>query len=375
MTESIFWISASFIIYTYAGYPLLIWLLAKTKKEQQPNINNLTEWPEVTIVIPVYNERKNVEKKIKNIISLDYPKDKLSMIFVSDGSTDDTNEFLEKIPQVKIIAYPERKGKPTALNTAVEHVNSEVIVFTDVRQELDSLAIKYLVARLMQPGIGAVSGELCHKISDTGVGKNVGLYWRYEKWIRKSESKVYATSGVTGALYAIHKNDYIPLRKDTLLDDFEVPMKILATGKRVVLETNAKLYDVSQEDIAGEKIRKIRTLTGNYQSFAWNPWLFMPWKNPIFFQFISHKVFRLIVPYTMVTAFYGSLMSSGSFYVWLALLQSIFYLLGLAGMYSTTIRNNKLVGFIVVFIQLNSSAVIALKQYLFNKVQVKWEKA
>lgn len=375
MTESIFWISASFIVYTYAGYPLIIWLLAKTRNELHLDIHKQQEWPAVTIVIPVYNERGHAEKKINNINALDYPKNKLSIMFVSDGSTDDTNEFLAKISQVKCITYPERQGKPTALNVAVENVSSEVIVFTDVRQEVDVLAVKYLVARLMQPGIGAVSGELNHKVSDTGIGKNVGLYWRYEKWIRKSESKIYATSGVTGALYAIRKKDYVPLRKETLLDDFEVPMQILATGKRVVLETNAKLYDISQEDIAGEKIRKIRTLTGNYQSFAWNLWLFSPWKNPIFFQFISHKVFRLIVPYAMVTAFYGSLMSSGSFYLWLVILQSIFYFLGLAGMYSTAIRNNKFISFIVVFMQLNSSAVIALKQFLFNKVQVKWEKA
>jgi len=345
------------------------------KTAQASGADERSEWPTVSIIIPVHNERVNAEKKVKNLQNLSYPRERLEIIFISDGSTDDTNDYLEQLSDIKFLSYPKRQGKPTALNKAVSQAKSEIIVFTDVRQELDSMAVKHLVDSLLQDNIGAVSGELSHKSSATETGKNVGLYWRYEKWIRKSESMFYSTAGVTGALYAIRKADYEILRPETLLDDFEVPMKILAKGKRVILDPNAKLFDVSQEDIEGEKKRKIRTLTGNYQSFLWNPWLFIPWKNPIFFQFVSHKVFRLIVPYALVSVFITSIFSSGWIYEMFLFLQSTFYLLGILGIFSKSINSNKLVSFIVVFIQLNISAVIALKIYLLNQVQVTWEKA
>lgn len=374
MSTTIFWVCLLFILYTYIGYPLIIWMLSKTRTKVTVIIEGYENWPDISIVVPVYNEVPNIRKKIENLESLNYPKDKVQIIFVSDGSTDNTNEFLSSYKNIKFISYEKRQGKPTALNTAVENISTEIIVFTDVRQKLDKNAVKYLIKRLMIPGIGAVSGELCHEESTTNIGKNVGIYWLYEKWIRKSESRFSSTAGVTGALYAIHKKNYRMLRKDTLLDDFEIPIHIIKMKLRVVLESQAKLYDQSQEDILGEKKRKVRTLTGNFQSYMWNLWLFIPWINPILFQFLSHKVFRLIVPYAMFLQLVSSLISHGVFYTFIFWFQVLFYSLGFSGMYSDSIRKIKLISIIVVFIELNVAAVLALKQFVSGKVNVRWDK-
>lgn len=374
MSEYLFWFSLMFIIYTYFAYPVLIWGLSFLRSVSRLDIQGDIDWPEISIVIPVYNEINNIGKKIINILSVDYPSNKISIVLVSDGSDDGTDEIYSKDSRVTFITYKERQGKPTALNFALERITTEIVIFTDVRQSLDKLAVKYLVRRLMVPGIGAVSGELCHEKSASNIGKNVGLYWRYEKWIRKSESRFNSTAGVTGALYAIHTRNYHPLRKDTLLDDFEVPMFIVKKKLRVVLESQAKVYDTSQEDIAGEKKRKIRTLTGNFQSFLWNKWLFNPLKNPIVFQFISHKLFRLFVPYAMLLSLLSSYTTNGLFYFIMFWLQLGFYFIGVIGVVSEKFKNIKLISVIVVFIELNLSAVLALKQFLSGKVKVRWDK-
>ena len=372
--EVIFWFATVFILYTYAGYPLLIWLVAKKHMPILGHPEEHSEWPNVAVIVPVHNEEANVVSKLDNLKLLDYPQDKLEIIFVSDGSTDETNELLAKYSDIKLISYSLRKGKPTALNTAVSEADSDILLFTDVRQELDAQAVKFLVSTLSQNGVGAVSGELVHRDPLTHTGRNVGLYWRYEKWIRKAESQFHSTAGVTGALYIIHRNDYIPLLEDTLLDDFEVPIHILKNGQRVVFDPRAKIYDEAQEESTAEQKRKIRTLTGNYQSFIRNLWLFSPRLNPIFFQFISHKVFRLLVPYALIFTIVTSLLLPGLFYQSILWLQLVFYGLALAAFIWPTLRMNRLINLIVVFVSMNWAVLIALKNVLAQKVEVRWEK-
>lgn len=370
----IFWISVSFIAYTYIGYPLLIWLMTRKRNGPSLHVEGVNNWPNVEIVIPVFNEESNVLKKLTNLRSLNYPKGKFHITFVSDGSYDRTNALLQNHRDVSLLAYATRRGKPHALNVALSHVRSEVVVFTDARQRLAPDSLKRIVARLMQPGIGAVSGELLHVDPQTEVGKHVGLYWRYEKWIRKAESSIHSTAGVTGALYAIRRRDFVNLREDTLLDDFEIPIQILRSGYRVVFEEGALVYDSPQEIIAGERKRKTRTLTGNFQSFLRNLWLFSPLSNPIFFQFISHKVFRLFVPYAMAFTFISSLTAEGGFYLLMSFLQALFYVAGLMGLLWPALRMTRLVSFIVVFLEMNWSAVAAFWNFVFQHVEIRWEK-
>lgn len=370
----VFWISAGFVIYTYIGYPVLVWMLSTLLPANEIKDNQLKEHPEVTIVIPVYNEFDKVQRKLESLRLQNYPIEKIHMLFISDGSTDETEAFLAQQDDVMLISNPKRMGKPHSLNIAMEHVRTDIVVFTDARQPLSANAIGRLVRRLQDPKIGAVSGELIFRSPESNTGQNVGLYWRYEKWIRKSESRYYSTAGATGALYAIHKADYKCLSKDTLLDDFEIPIQILREGKRVVFEPKARAYDEVQEEVSRERTRKIRTLTGNYQSFQRNPWLFSPNANPIFIQFLSHKVFRLIVPYSLPVIFLSSLSINSIFFQLVVLLQVVVYLGGLAGILYPTLQTNRAISFIVVFLGLNTAAVLALKNHLTGKVNIKWEK-
>lgn len=372
--DVVFWLSAFFIAYTYMGYPLLVWLMSRWRDELPLELDSINDWPTVDIIISVYNEEQNVIKKLRNLRSLRYPKDKLRITFVSDGSNDGTNTLLQIQRDISLVAYATRKGKAYALNMALKRITSDIVVFTDARQWLAPDSIQRIVARLMQPGIGAVSGELQHVDPHSQIGRNVGLYWRYEKWIRKAESRIHSTAGVTGALYAIRRKHFVSLREDTLLDDFEIPIQILRSGYRIVFEDGAIVYDLPQESMAGERKRKVRTLTGNFQAFRRNLWLFSPSRNPVFFQFISHKVFRLLVPYAMAFTFIGSFMANGDFYISMALLQTLFYAVGLMGLLWPALRRTRLVSIIVVFLELNWAAVVAFWTIIFQRIEIRWEK-
>ena len=372
--QTLFWIALLFVTYTYVGYPLVVWLLARARgPEPSPN-ETLTDWPAVTVVIAVHNEQARVLTKIANLIDLDYPADRLQWIFVSDGSTDATNDLLREQARGRLIAYPQRQGKPHALNTALREVTTPIVVFADVRQHIERSAVRKLVTRLMQPGIGAVSGELTHVEPGTQSAASIGLYWRYEKWIRKSESRLASTVGATGALYAMRVADYTPLASDTILDDFEQPMLVARRGMRVVFEPGALIFDELQADMSGERKRKIRTLTGNFQSFARHPWMFVPWQNPLWLQFLSHKVFRLLVPYALMVMLLTCAFLPTP---WMALFlpgQLLFYAMAAIGTRVASFKRMRLVSFAGVFVEMNWAAVLALRNWLAGGVNARWEK-
>lgn len=370
----VFWASLLFVAYTYAGYPLLVWTLSRLRREKSAVHEAIAEWPSVCVIVAVYNEQDRVLAKIANLRTVDYPPDKLRIIFVSDGSTDQTNDRVANETGVDLVAYPVRRGKPHALNTGVQAAREEVLVFTDVRQAIEPRALRYLVARLLEPGIGAVSGELVHFDPGTHAASHIGLYWRYEKWIRKAESRLASNLGVTGALYAIRRTDYSPIPNDTLLDDFEIPMRILRSGKRVVFESRAQVFDELQQSVSGERQRKVRTLTGNFQSFARNPWLFSPLANSVFVQFLSHKVFRLFVPYALALLFVSSLFLDGRLYRLVAGVQFVGYAVCALGLAWPQLREQRLVSFLMVFLELNWAAVLALGNFLAGRVDARWEK-
>lgn len=372
--EALFWVAFGFIAYTYLGYPLGVWTLSRLRAEHVAASGSLARWPSATVVVAVHNEQDRVLPKLANLRALDYEPGQLRILFVSDGSTDATNARLGAEAGITLLSYPERRGKPHALNVALERVQTEVVVFTDVRQELEPAAVRNLVARLMEPGVGAVSGELVHRDPVTHAASHIGLYWRYEKWIRRAESRLASTVGVTGALYAIRREDYVPLPADTLLDDFVVPMTIVRRGHRVLFEPRAVIYDDLQADTRGERKRKVRTLTGNFQAFARHPWMFLPWENPVLIQFLSHKVFRLFVPYALVMLLAASLLANGLFYRVMAAAQLAFYLLVAGGLALPRLRANRLVSFALVFVELNWAAVLALRNFLTGGVDSRWEK-
>lgn len=341
---------------------------------KKKSIELTKNFPEVTVVISVHNGEKYVKDKIESIYSQSYPQDKLKIVFISDGSDDSTVSLIKQYPEIRLLENNTRQGKAVALNKGVSAVDTQYIVFTDIRQRLSSNAISLLIQQLNNDSIGAVSGELILGGADDNATKQIGLYWRYEKFIRKSESQYKSVPGVTGALYAIRKKDYRELESDTILDDFEVPMNIIQQGKRVIFESNAIAYDRVSNNMAVEKQRKIRTLAGNYQSFIRNRWLFSPCKNPIFWQFISHKVLRLVVPYCLMLLLLIPLFVESDFIQSLFFIQCIAYFLAIFGpKLNLPGVLGSIVNFFNVFLQMQLFVVIALMVFLSGKLDVKWK--
>lgn len=378
----LFWIAVLFCVYTYALFPLMLHIRAR--KVVEPTRKPLNEYPSVSVIIAAHNEQANITNKLASLNALDYPKEKLQIVFVSDGSTDSTVEMLKAAQKTNsalhVEHYEPAAGKPTALNKGVENATGDILVFMDARQSVSSNTLKALTERLLQHHeageiIGAVSGELSLADEDGMESANVGLYWRYEKWIRLNESKLFSTTGATGALYAIRKIDFIPHQSDVLLDDFDTPVSILKNGLPTVFEPDAKVFDKAEASASGEFRRKTRTLAGNFQSFLRHRWLFSPSKNPVFVQFISHKVFRLLVPYAMLIAFIASLFGSGLFLNTMLLIQVLFYSAGLANMAGVKGLDNKLFNFIKVFLQLNAAAVTGALQFLTGNANVRWRQS
>ena len=371
--EIIFYLCALVIVYTYAVYPLMIYFLSS----YTPKLNSIElgeNAPEITVVIAVHNGEKYIKSKIESIYSQSYPVDKIQIVIVSDGSDDATVRLIKNYPSVRLLENTTRKGKAVALNKGVASADTQYIVFTDIRQKISSNAILSLVQRLQNEEVGAVSGELVLGGANDETSKKIGLYWRYEKFIRKSESQYKSVPGVTGALYAIRKKDYRQLKNDTILDDFEVPINIIRQGKRVIFESSAVAYDQVSNNMAVEKQRKIRTLAGNYQSFIRNRWLFSPCKNPIFWQFISHKVLRLVVPYCLILLLLIPLFVDSDFIQSLFFIQCIVYFLALIGpKLNLPGVLGSIVNFFNVFLQMQLFVVIALMVFLSGKLDVKWK--
>jgi cellulose synthase/poly-beta-1,6-N-acetylglucosamine synthase-like glycosyltransferase len=224
------------------------------------------------------------------------------------------------------------RGKAAALNAAVAEARGEIVVFADARQRLDRSAVRELVANFSDPSVGAATGELI-LCDETGkeASDGVGLYWKYEKKIRSMESRIHSLCGATGAIHAIRREMFEPLPEDTILDDMLIPMRILVSGKRVVLDPAARAYDRVAAVQQVEYSRKVRTLTGNYQLMALMPELLLPWRNPVFFQFISHKVGRLLMPYCLVALLLSNFFLLHGVYRISLLLQTAWYLSALVG--------------------------------------------
>jgi cellulose synthase/poly-beta-1,6-N-acetylglucosamine synthase-like glycosyltransferase len=301
----------------------------------------------------------------------------MQIVIVSDGSTDRTEETArgQASDRVRVLAYEEQKGKARALNVGVGIATGEVIVFADARQSFEPGAIKELVANFADASVGAVSGELMLDCGGGSVGDGVGLYWKYEKWIRKSESRAGSTIGATGAIYAIRRELWQPLPESTILDDVYTPMRIALGGRRVVFEEKARALDRAVESPGREFARKVRTLTGNYQLCRLMPRLLVP-NSALVFQFYSHKLMRLAAPIFFLLLLAANVMlvaspsgTAGLIYHAALAAQSLFYCGGLAGAFLLK-RNRRARLLNFAFSLLNSAALVGLFYFVVGKRNV-----
>jgi cellulose synthase/poly-beta-1,6-N-acetylglucosamine synthase-like glycosyltransferase len=365
------WLSFLLLAYANLGYPALLALWAALRPRP---FRSGGEAPTATILVAAHNEADTIAARLNNLLTLDYPPQRLSIALGLDGCDDATAERarLYAAAGVRVVEYGERRGKPSVLNALAAGARSEILVFADARQRFEPGALRALVAPFADPEVGAVSGEL---LLLDGEGKplerGLGLYWRCEKAIRRAESRVGSVVGATGAIYAVRRRLFEAFPPDTILDDVWLPMRIARAGRRVVFEPGARAWDRPPASAGVEFTRKVRTIAGVFQLFAREPWL-LGAKNPLWLQTLSHKALRLLTPLLMLVALFANLMLlHAPGYRLLLLLQLAFYAAALLGHLS---RGPRIPGLSVPYTVclLAWATVVAFAGFVTGRQRVTW---
>lgn len=368
-----FWVSAACVAYTYALYPLLIALRARFFA-RAIRIGQPSEC--FSIIITAFNESTRIRGKTREMLSL-IGQSGLDgeLIVVSDGSTDGTAAAArdQHDPRLRVIELEKNVGKAAALTIAAAEAQSDVLVFADVRQSWDPHALEHLLGNFADPNVGAVSGELVLE-AGPGVIAGVGLYWRYEKWIRRCESMVHSCVGVTGAISAVRRGLFGAIPAGTILDDVYWPLLVVMQGARVAHEERARAYDRLPERPGDELRRKVRTLCGNFQLLIRLPGAVVPWRNPVWFQLISHKLMRLAVPWALLSILATSLLLPGWGYRAFFWAQLAFYALALAGSRKSVATRSSIASAATAFVVLNAAALMAFWVWVSGRTNTSWQK-
>lgn len=384
----LFWICLFLVFYTYIGYGIILWIAVKVKELFSPRrVLELPETlPEVTLFITAYNEEKVVDEKMENSLSLDYPKDKLKIAWVTDGSTDKTNEKLAAYPGVNVLFQPERKGKTAAINRGMPFITTPIVVFTDANTRLNREAIKEIVKAFTDPKTGCVAGEKRISVdeADTAASGGEGFYWRYESTLKELDSRLYSAVGAVGELFAVRADLFEEMPSDTLLDDFIVSLGIAKRGYRIAYCKDAYAMESGSLNMQEEQKRKVRIAAGGLQAIRrLRPLLNIFRYGCLSFQYISHRVLRwtitpfalfLLIPLNMILLLLET--EPAWLYQLFAVGQVVFYLLALAGwVLSVRTLKNKLLFIPYYFLFMNINVFKGIS-YLRNfKGNAAWEKA
>ena len=388
--KTIFWICTFLVFYTYIGYGMLLWVLVKLKRivmgkpKKRALPTDDDELPDVTFLVCAYNEQDVVDMKMKDIYQLDYPKNKLHIAWVTDGSSDNTNSYLKTYPDVDIIFTPERKGKTAALNHGLSLVKSDITVMTDANTMVNPGAIKEIVRLMQDPKVACVAGEkrVMARHKGQAAAEGEGLYWRYESALKRMDSELYSAMGAAGELNAIRTALYEPMPENALLDDFVMSMRMVDKGYKIAYSSNAYASEYGSANLQEESKRKRRIAAGGLQSCWWLRKMMNPFRKPIVaFQFISHRVLRWsITPFALMALIPLNvallLMKAGNVYTVIWLLQIIFYATALFG-YIQEKRGNrsKLLYIPYYFLFMNMNVFAGIPYLRSHSKGGIWEKA
>lgn len=367
-----FWTSAAALAYTYCGYPAWLWLRSRIRRRP---VRTAAFAPSISIVVVVRNEGEVIERKLKNLLHLNYPPELSEIVVVSDGSSDATNDILNYHAadcRVRTVLNSESRGKAASLNDAIAAARGEIVVFTDARQQIEPEALRLLMEMFGDSHVGCASGELM--LGDPGTGetaRGMGLYWRIEKKVREMESASASVVGATGALYAVRRTLLVPVPPEAILDDVYIPMHVARQGFRVIFAPEARAWDVADQGSEREFSRKVRTLSGNYQLLQLAPWLLTA-ENPLRFEFISHKLLRLIAPFLLIAAFVSTVALQQPVYRVALAMQVAFYALGLLALMKVAKGPLARVADAArTFIVLNTAALVAFLKFVSGR-KVSW---
>jgi cellulose synthase/poly-beta-1,6-N-acetylglucosamine synthase-like glycosyltransferase len=368
-----FWLALALVVYTYVVYPAL--LAAAVALRRRPIRPTGRFAGTAAVVLAAHNEAPTIGRRARELA------DQLvdsglagEVIVVSDGSTDRTVEQARAVGGVvRVLELAAHHGKSAALNEGAAAAHADLLIFADARQTWAPDAMRRLADNFTDPAIGAVSGDL---IIDAPPGPVSGmlLYWRYEKWIRRQEGELHSTIGVTGSIAAVRRERFRSIPPGMILDDVYWPLQVIMQGERVVHDESAHAFDRLPGRTRDEFRRKVRTLCGNFQLLAWLPAALLPWRNPVWWQFVSHKVLRLLVPWALLGLLLSSAFLPGSLYRMALAAQVAAYLVALAGLWDVVSARSRLAGAAASFVVLNAAAWAAFWVWASGGTHRAWAK-
>ncbi|MDP5106349.1 MAG: glycosyltransferase family 2 protein [Polaribacter sp.] len=386
----LFWILLFIIVYTYVGYGVLLFIIIKIRRffkiGKKVEIDPTYE-PEVTLFIAAYNEKDYVAAKMKNTLSLEYPKEKINIIWVTDGSDDGTPDLLQGYPNTTVHHLDARNGKIGAMNRGMEFVKTPIVIFSDANTNLGKESIRRIVNLFGNPKVGCVSGEkrIIDKESDVASGAGEGMYWKYESALKKWDAELYSVVGAAGELFAIRTKLYRHVEKDTLLDDFMISLRVAQDGYTIQYDPEAYAIETASANVKEELKRKVRISAGGIQSIVRLRSLLNIFKyGTLSFQYISHRVLRwsltplclvLLIPVLTILAANDGFLSF-SLYAIIFWLQLLFYAAALLGWFLENRETRVKILFIpYYFFIMNLSVVLGFFRYMKNSQSVNWERS
>jgi biofilm PGA synthesis N-glycosyltransferase PgaC len=382
-----FWISLGILFYCYIGYGILAMLMIGIRK-LLPASNQKKEpgdLPEVTLIVTAYNEEKILGQKIKNTLAIDYPAERLQVLFITDGSMDGSVDIVRQYPLIQLLHQPERKGKYAAIKRAMKQVQTGLVVFSDANTMLNETCIKKIAAHYADERTGGVAGEkkilANHNVSP--VGEAEGLYWRYESFMKKLDAGLNTVTGAAGELFSIRTELFKELGDELILDDFVISMQICLQGYKIAYEPGAYAIELPSASLAEEEKRKVRISAGAYQSVGYLTECLNIFKHPLLsFQYLSRRLLRWIFCPVMLFALLLTncwiVAHAGHpvFYSWTLFMQAVFYLLALTGWWM--VRAGKRTGILAIpfyFVFMNYCLVKGFVKFIKGKQSVLWEKS
>jgi cellulose synthase/poly-beta-1,6-N-acetylglucosamine synthase-like glycosyltransferase len=389
--EIVFWALLFIIVYTFVGYALVLFVLLKIKKTVSPKkvweIDNTYE-PDVCMFVTAFNEKDYVKQKVENSFSLDYPKEKIQYLWITDGSNDGTPDLLGKYDLLEVHHLPERRGKMHAMNRGVKFVKAPIIIFSDTNTILGKQSIREIVAQFSNSKTGCVAGEkrIVEKDADSAAGAGEGLYWKFESWVKKMDAELNSAVGAVGELFAIRTDLFEDVEEDALLDDFMISLRIAQKGYHIAYTPNAFAEETASLNVKEELKRKIRIAAGGIQTIFRLKGLLNPFRYGVLsWQYISHKVLRwtlapvsliLIFPVNLSIVWQQNGWADVGFYTIALYTQLLCYFLALVGWYF----ENKQLRFKLLFIpyyfaSINYAAIRGIFRYFKGNQPVNWEKS
>lgn len=382
--EILFWIFAAIVFYSFFGYGIVLYGLVKIRKHffRRRNHQNENYEPTVSFIVPCYNEATIIKEKIENTLAINYPKNKLQIIFITDGSTDGTNIEVSKFEGIELLHQPERKGKSAAENRSVEHATGEIIIFSDANTVLKTNVIRKIVRHYTDPMVGAVSGEkrIMQSKSDNATSAGEGFYWKFESKLKQWDSELLTVVGAAGELISFRKHLYRNLEEDTILDDFILSLRITKRGYRVQYEPEATATETSSVDSKEELKRKVRICAGGWQAMSRLTSLFNFTKHPILtFQYISHRVLRwTLAPVFLLALIPLNIILSidNSFYQFLLATQFTIYIAaGFGYLFENKSIRIKPLFIPYYFLFMNYAAIAGFMRFAGKKQSSAWERS